>query len=88
MSVTQEQVENKAAEIKNKVDLTQNVDFIKNNYEILLKKRVNTRLELIIINDCLQNTWKYKSPEHVDLSLETICFYLALDKLGVEPEKW
>ena len=85
-NLTQVDIDKKAEEIKKGIVNTS--EFLYNNYKILLKKKNNTRLELILIDDCIKKTLYFKSPEHIDFNLKTVCFYLALEHYNVPCEKW
>jgi hypothetical protein len=84
---TQEQVDQKAQEIKRNIK-TSIYDFLQENYKILQRRRKNTRLEMILIDDCTIDTLKFKSPEHINLNVETLCFYMALDYYNVPENMW
>ena len=85
---TQKDVETKSAELE-KLYREQNVsNFLYENYHILLKVNHPTRLERILIDDCEKKTLGYKSPEQIELNFRTICFYLALQSLGVPSSEW
>jgi len=85
-NITQEQVEQSAQEIKN--NITDNMVFLKQNYNILKKKIHNTKQERIFISNLEINNFIYQSPEAVNLFIDTVCFYMALEKLNVPTNLW
>ncbi len=97
-NITQEDVDNKTLDIMKKtedvefdkdLDRIQNIkNFLYKNYKILLKKKYNSRFERIIIDDCKKETLFYKPPEQIELNYKTICFYMALEELGIDKENW
>ena len=84
--VTQKDVEKLADEIKNSI--VNDDDFLNKNYNILKKKRVNTRQERIFMGNKESGTLFYQSPESINLFVNTVCFYMALEKLGVPCNTW
>jgi hypothetical protein len=94
---TQEDVETKTKEIMKKTEKEFNKDlnritnirnFLYKNYQVLLNKNRPTRLDTILINDCQNNTLPYKAPEQIELNFKTICFYMAMKELNIEPKYW
>lgn len=85
-NITQKDVEEYSKKIKSEV--VNILEFLKNNYKILLKKQVNSRQERIFLKNLEENTLLYQSPEAVNLFVDTVCFYMALEKLGVPNDQW
>jgi hypothetical protein len=92
---TQKDVETKSIELekfyreKYNISGQQNMsNFLYENYEVMLEKKRPRRLDSILIDDCQKKTLGYKSPEQIDLNFQTVCFYLALQNLGVHSSKW
>lgn len=86
LNITQEQVEKLAQEIKNSI--TDSTVFLKENYRILKKKKCNSGQERIFISNIEKNNLYYQSPESIDLFVDTVCFYMALEKLKVPIHLW
>jgi hypothetical protein len=87
LNLTQNQIDDKAKDIKKAIkDSSDN--FLKKNYLILKRKRKNTRLECILISDCELNTLVFKAPEEIELYIDTVCFYMALDHYNIPDYRW
>ena len=85
-NITQKDVEEYSKKIKSEV--VNILEFLKDNCKILLKKQVNTRQERIFLKNIEQNNLLYQSPEAINLFIDTVCFYMALEKLGIPYEQW
>ena len=85
-NTTQKEVEKLAKKIKNGID---NINtFLNQNYSILKKKRQNTRLERIFIENQEENNLFYQSPENINMFVETVCFYMAMEQLKIPFDEW
>ena len=89
-NITQSDIDNKAKEFKSNIPyaLSSRHEFLKNNYKILYRKKNPVYLDLILINDCINNSLDYRAPECIDFSIDTICFYLALDYYKISDIDW
>jgi hypothetical protein len=84
--VTQKDVELLSRKIRD--NIINDYDFIMKNYTILKKKNCNTKQELVWLKNTEDNNLFYQSPESIELFIDTLCFYIALETLGVPYEQW
>ena len=85
-NITQKDVDDYSKKIKNEV--ANILEFLKNNYKILLKKKLNTRQETIFLKNIEEDSLIYQSPESIDLFVDTVCFYMALEKFHIPYVHW
>ena len=79
---TQKDIDIKANEILSNINNSH--AFLYKNYKILLKKRRgNTIDDMLLIENCEQESLDFKAPEQIQDFVKTICFYLALEDYNI-----